>query len=110
MVHKKWKTDVVASIYKKGVVTDTSNYRPISLTSVCCKLMESLIKYALLNYFLVHNLISKSQHGFLSRRSVATNLLESLNDWTVSINYRSNVGVAYIDFSKAFDSVCHRKL
>jgi len=39
-----------------------------------------------------------------------TNLLESVNDWTLSVEYKHSVKVAYVDFSKAFDSVSHEKL
>ena len=51
-----------------------------------------------------------SQHGFLKGRSTCTNLLESINDWTLYIENAEAVVIAYIDFSKAFDSVCHEKL
>jgi len=34
-----WKTAVVAPAYKKGSSSDPANYRPISQTSVFCKLM-----------------------------------------------------------------------
>ena len=61
-------------------------------------------------YLLQHGLISKQQHGFLAKRSTATNLAETLNDWTIAVNNRQSVTVAYIDCRKAFDSVCHSKL
>ena len=59
---------------------------------------------------MTNNLITKQQHGFLSKHSTCTNLLESLNDWTISLGLSYSVAVAYIDFSRAFDSVCHSKL
>jgi len=89
---------------------DVNNYRPISLTCVCSKIMETLIKEQMLAYLLHSNLISKHQHGFLSRHSTCTQLLECVNDWTVAINGLCSVDVAYINFSKVFDSVCHSKL
>ena len=39
-----WKLAEVTAIYKKGSKHDRSNYRPVSLTSVCCKILESLIR------------------------------------------------------------------
>jgi len=75
-----WKTAIFTPLFKKGVSSDPSNYRPISLTSVFSKLMERVIVINLLNYLRSHNLISKQQHGFLSNRFTATNLLESLNE------------------------------
>jgi len=72
--------------------------------------MERIIATNLLDYFSRHKLISKEQHGFLTKRSTTTNLLESLNDWSLSIENGKRQTVAYIDFAKAFDSACHSKL
>ena len=55
-------------------------------------------------------MLSDVQHGFVKKRSTCTNLLESLNDWTLIIQNGQSVTVAYIDFNKAFDSVSHNKL
>jgi hypothetical protein len=45
-----WKTAQVAPIFKKGAKTDRANYRPVSLTSVPCKVMESMIKEKILAF------------------------------------------------------------
>ena len=61
--------------------------------------------------FLVeNNLLSPSQHGFLSSHSTCTNLLQSLNDWTLNVKNRNFTRVAFVDLAKAFDTVCHSKL
>jgi len=72
--------------------------------------MERVIVTNLLNYLSVHKLISKEQHGFLARRSTTSNLLESLNDWSLYVENGKRQQVAYIAFAKAFDTVCHNKL
>jgi hypothetical protein len=64
----------------------------------------------LLSYLRLHKIIDRRQHGFLAGRSTTTNLLESLNDWTVAIRDDKSVLVPCIDFAKSFDAVCHRKL
>ena len=64
----------------------------------------------LLHFLYIHKLISSHQHGFLQSRSASTNLLESLNDWTISLSYHRSVVVAYIDFARAFDSISYPKL
>ena len=64
----------------------------------------------MLDHLRTHGLISKQQHGFLSKRSTATNLIESLIDWTINFENGSQENVAYVDFAKAFDSVCDNKL
>src|ERR1044072_6854331 len=84
----QWKTAIVKPIFKKGSSSDPNNYRPISLTSVICKVFESIIKKSLLLLFKEHNLITSHQHGFLSLHSTTTNLLECINDWTVTLDNR----------------------
>jgi len=106
----QWRTATITPIFKKGISSDPGNYRPISLTSTCCKLLESLIKDVILIHCASNSIISKKQHGFLSRRSTDGNLLECINDWTLALSNRNSVGAVYVDFSKAFDSVCHTKL
>ena len=105
-----WKKAIITPISKGGLASDVCNYRPISLTSVACKIMERVIVQHLLSYLYQHGLISRQQHGFLLRKSTTTNLLETINDWTLAIDGRDGVVTAYIDFAKAFDSVSHPKL
>ena len=106
----EWKTATVSPIYKSGLACDVNNYRPISLTCIACKIMERMIVQRILVYLRSNNIISRQQHGFLARRSTTSNLLDSLNDWTLAINNKHSVTVAYVDYSKAFDVVCHNKL
>ena len=105
-----WKSAIITPLHKKGVSSDPSNYRPVSLTSVFCKLMERAVVLDLINYLLSNKLMNKQQHGFVKRKCTATNLLESLSDWTLNVENGRRQTVAYIDFAKAFDSVCHSKL
>jgi hypothetical protein len=74
--------------------------------------MERAIYADIVEYLRLHNAISKQQHAFLSRRSTCTNFIETINDWTlaIAIKNRKTVAVAYIDYSRAFDTVSHKKL
>ena len=105
-----WRQAYVTPIYKKGKKTDPNNYRPVALTATMCKIMEAIIKNQLLNYFVSNNLITSSQHAFLSKHSTATNLLECINDWAVSLNNSLSTDIVYIDFSRAFDTIVFSKL
>jgi hypothetical protein len=109
-IPKAWTHAIVTPIYKSGNASEMSNYRPISLTCVACKIMEPVITMDLLSYLRLHKIIDRRQHGFFAGCSTTTNLLESLNDWTVAIRDKKSVLVAYKDFAKALDTVCHRKL
>ena len=72
--------------------------------------MEAIIKQKMLDYLLSSNLISKHQHGFLSKRSTCSQWLKCVDDWTLALHNRYSVDVVYVDFSKAFDSVSYSKL
>ena len=104
------KTAIITPVFKKGVAGCVTNYRPISLTCVVSKIMERVISKNILEHLSTNQLLSSDQHGFVSKRSTCTNVLESLNDWSLTIQDGHSVTVAYIDFDKAFDSVSHNKL
>jgi hypothetical protein len=95
---------------KKGVTSSPSNYRPISLTCVCCRIMERIINVDIIDYLHINKIISTAQHGFLHKHSTCTNLFESISDWSAALNNKHSVDVVYIDFQKAFDTVSHPKL
>jgi len=68
---KDWKSAHITPIHKKGARSIVSNYQPVSLTSVYCKMMESIIKDHLLNHLLSNNLISPQEFGLIPSRSCA---------------------------------------
>ena len=109
-VPQDWKEANVTPIFKKGSKNNPSNYRPVSLTSIPCKLMESIMKDGIVEYLLRFKLINKSQHGFMSKKSCTTNLLEFLEKMTRILDDGEPADIIYLDFSKAFDKVPHKRL
>ena len=97
-------------LYKKGNKSTPGNYRPVSLTSVVCKVLESIIKDAIMEHLEQHKLLEVSQHGFLPGRSCLTNLLAYLENVTKHVDSGLPVDTLYLDFAKAFDKVPHRRL
>ena len=75
IVPSEWKEANITPLFKKGSRNKPENYRPVSLTSVVCKLLETLIRDHMVEFLVKHNLINTSQHGFLKARSCLTNLL-----------------------------------
>ncbi|EFA12433.1 hypothetical protein TcasGA2_TC005244 [Tribolium castaneum] len=106
----EWLQATITPLYKSGDKLDPANYRPVSLTSTCCKIMEKVIVKELLTYMRKNNLIPEHQHGFLPGRSVVTNLLSCTNLWTKMLDTNQPVDIIYLDFSKAFDKVPHNLL
>ena len=105
-----WKFALVTALHKKGNKTDPSNYRPVSLTCICCKIMEKFIKDSIINHINENNLYSECQHGFRSGRSCVTQLIEVIEDLTKLIDQGKEVDIIYLDFKKAFDSIPHERL
>jgi Reverse transcriptase (RNA-dependent DNA polymerase) len=75
-----WKTANVCPIYKKGSRSKPGNYRPVSLTSIPCKVFEAIIKDRVMGHLMSEKLISDNQHGFMQGRSCATNLTVFLDN------------------------------
>ena len=109
-IPEDWKKANVSPIFKKGARNRAENYRPISLTSIVCKLMESIIKEAVMNYVLSNKLLSSKQYGFISRRSTVTQLLRYLDKCVETMVKGGVTDTIYLDFAKAFDTVPHARL
>lgn len=107
---REWKQAIVIPIYKKGDKHNPLNYRPVSLTSCVCKVMEKIITREVIEFMAEHNIIPKNQHGFMPRRSVSTNLLTTINWWMNSLDNDQPVDVIYLDYEKEFDNVPHGRL
>lgn len=105
-----WKLAEITAIFKKGKRSSPNNYRPVSLTSIICKIMESFIRDAVQTHMEESNLYSNCQHGFRKGKSCTTQLLEVMDDFTNYVENGQDFDVIYLDFKKAFDSVPHERL
>ena len=85
-------------------------YRPVSPTSVICKVLEKIIVIQISEHLKANSLTCPAQHGFKAGHSTATNLLEALNVWTEALMYRHPIDVIYLNYAKAFDTVPHQRL
>ena len=107
----EWKLGNVKALYKnKGRRNNPGNYRPISLTSVIGKIMESIIKDEIVEHFMRNNMFCDQQHGFVPGRNCITQLLCCLEEWTMLLDSKFPIDILYLDFKKAFDSVPHKRL
>ena len=80
------------------------------MTSILCKVLESIVRTELEKYFIQNRLITNKQHGFVKQKSCTTNLLEAFDFISYSISNDLPVDIIYLDFAKAFDTVPHRRL
>lgn len=103
-----WKSSKVVPVFKKGATSNVSNYRPISILSCIPKLFESLVCPFITQH--LNNFISEHQHGFRKGHSVETNLVSFTSYLCREIDRGLEVDTIYMDFSSAFDKVCHSRL
>ena len=106
----EWKEANIIPLFKKGSRNKSVNHRPVSLTSVIRKLLETIIRDHMVDFLIKHKLINPSQHGFLKARSCLTNLFCFFEEITKWVDKWSPVDVIYLDFQKAFDKVPHQRL
>ena len=105
-----WKTANVTPIFKKGNKGLPENYRPVSLTSQCSKLLEAIVRDGLTEFLEANSIITATQHGFRTGRSCLSNLLSFFDEVSKSIDSGTAVDAIYLDFAKAFDKVPHGRL
>ena len=95
-------------MYKKNNREHAENYRPISLLPIVSKVLERCI-FINMKQFL-SQLVNDCQHGFLQGKSCVTNLLEVLDYIGTCLDNGGQVDMLYLDMSKAFDRINHKRL
>lgn len=101
----EWKASRVSPVFKQGIKSDPSNYRPISVIPVIAKIFEKIVFEQLYDYLNSNNLMTPCQSGFRSFHSTLTALIEATNSWSVNIDNGLVNGVVFIDLKKAFDTI-----
>ena len=95
----------ISCIFKSGDRTRACNYRPISLTSLFCRLLEKVVRTAMMSFCSDNLIFSNSQFGFRDRRGcILQYLMLSALDRGFAVDTR------YLDLQKAFDTVPYNRL
>ena len=105
-----WLTANIIPAFKKGNKSPPANYRPIPLTVICCRVMEYIIFHCIINHLNTHNIINPNQHGFRPGFSCNTQLMFIVDDSLKAMDSRCPIDLVLLDFSKAFNTVAHKKL
>ena len=103
----QWSHSHVVPIYKAKSRYIHLNYRPVSLTSVCCKSLERIIARQLMTFLEENGILSDNQFGFRHGRSTEDQLFLTYCDVVKWFDAGSVVDVVLLDYSKAFDVICH---
>ena len=102
-----WKNAVVVPIYKGGGRAILGNYRPISLTSIICKIMERVLDMRIKEIMDMGEGLTEKQHGFRKEYSCESQLLGFQEDLASVLDKGGRVDAVFLDFRKAFDTVDH---
>ena len=97
----------VIPIYKAKSKESLNNYRPISLLSNISKILEMVMHKRLCSFMNKHHLLCESQYGFRSNHSTVDAITEFVTKILPSLDKREICLSAYIDLSKAFDTINH---
>ena len=108
-VPEDWRRANVTAIYRKGTRHDAANYRPVSLTSLCCKLLEHVKVSKTVKHLERYNILNDCQHGFRAKRSCETQILTLYHELASSLDKKVQTYMIILDFSKAFDRVPHQR-
>ena len=122
-----WKYVHVTPVFKQREQYDPANYRPVSLTSVCCKVLEHILTITIMDHLERNNILCSQQHEFRKKRSFKTQFLEFADEliengiiinMIVGILGKKKKNLAHgqqtdtliMDFAKAFSKVNHTLL
>jgi hypothetical protein len=105
-----WLSANVSCIFKKGDKHAAENNRPVSLTSVPCKLLEYIICGHMMKHLEKHNVLTSLNHVFRSGYSYETQLVVTIHDMLQSFQQGKQVDLGILNFSKAFGTVPHDRL
>ena len=105
-----WLSANITPIYKKNDRTNASNYRPISLTAICCKIMEHIIYHSVMEHLNQYNILNTFQYGFRQGFSCEAQLASVVEDILFAMDNLHQVDLILLDFCKAFDTVPHHRL
>ena len=97
----------IKPLFKSGEKNSPNNYRPVSITSVLSKILESILKDHFETHIQSFDIMHTSQHGFCRGRSTSSNMLKFWNEVTDIVDKSGSVSIVYTDLRKAFDSVPH---
>ena len=107
-IPKDWLSANITPVLKKGDKSKPNNYRPISLTSICCKILEHILYHQMMDHINTNSILIDQQFGFRSGHSCETRLISVVEDIHFAMDHSHQVDVIFIDFQKAFDKVSHQ--
>jgi len=106
-----WGSSLVTPIHKKGNVHDPNNYRAIAVASNLGKLFSSILLRRLIEFRKVGNPDTMNQLGFCKGAQTSDHILTLKTCISKYVTkQKRRLYACFVDYSKAFDSVCREAL
>jgi hypothetical protein len=102
-----WRQGNITPIFKKGDKHKPSNYRPVSLTSICSKLIEHIVVSNVRRHLDSHDILAEEPRA---KRSCESQLITFVRELFNKVAGGGQVDAVVLDLSKAFDKVPHARL
>ena len=100
-----WKEAIIIPIPKPGKdAASPGNYRPISLTSCLCKLLEKMVNFRLMWFLEKENVLSPVQFGFRNMRSTTDALVRLETAIHTAFDSKHHMIAVFFDLEKAYDT------
>ncbi len=109
-VPSDWIKVNIITIFKKGKRSTPANYRPVSLTSVICKVQEHIIFSNIMDHADLRKILVHFQHGFRKGHSCESQLINKVEELSKALNQKQQTDCLVLDFSKVFDTVAHQRV
>ena len=99
-----WQHAIILPLLKPNKeASNPESYRPISLTSTLCKVMEAMVNNRLQWFLEKNNLLSKNQSGFRKHKSTNDQILKLQDTILKKLKNKEHVLAIFIDFERAYD-------
>ena len=105
-----WRRANVSPVFKKGEKYDAANYRPVSLTRICCKTLEHILVSNINKLLALDSLLVDSEVRGIVKPCWCSLCTISSATWMVRYRGHKQTDLIIMDFAKAFDKVPHRRL
>ena len=100
-----WRMVYIVPVYKTGDKCSAEKYHPVSITSICSKVIEHYAPFRQKLYILLD-----AHHGFRKKHSCETRLITIIEDMTCNLSNGTQIDAVFLDFAKAFNKVPHQRL